>query len=264
VPTTAKKTKIQPPKTKTKSKKGRSAHKIFHELSKNADRFNLPILSCHADPKRRRNAFLFFIDKLKSVLNITKETSMMLKDTVHWVSPQSDAANNALFWLLEANVDRSLATSLSELRQELNDYDGLAALNNLQGICAARDADERHSALTRFQSSTIEEGESIQHFNSRFNKLALHVLAAGKSLSSSAKLRQYFRALQHHPSSHMVIELQIWKQTFERGEPISLSQLQLAIQRKEERLFPNMHEIAHKRTEPKGVVRPSTFPKISR
>jgi hypothetical protein len=257
VPTTAKKTKIKVLVPKTKSKKGRNAHKIFYELSKNADRFNLPQLSCHADPKRRRNSFLFFIDKLRSVLNITKETSKMLQDTVNWVAPHTTSANNALFWLLEANVDRSLGIALSELHQELSEYDGLAALINLQGICAARDADERHDAITRFQSSTIEEGESIQHFNSRFNRLASHVLAAGKSLSSSAKLRQYFRALQQHPSSHMVIELQVWKQTFERRDPISLSQLQLAIQRKEERLFPQVPTTAHRRTEPKASTPPS-------
>ena len=238
------------PPHKPSSGKPRSADRIFGEMTKNAERMKLPVLTNHPEPKRRRGAFIHFISKLRSVLNITKETSKMLRNTVDWRPPKSSQANNALFWLLDAYVDRHLSSSLSELHEEMGTYDGLASLRLLQGICAAQDEDERHDSQQRFQSMLIEEGESIQHFNSCFNYLVTLVLTSGKKISLNRKLRQYFRALQAHPSSHILIEVESWKHAFQRGEHISLSQLQLSLQRKEELLFPQITKIVHRRTEP--------------
>jgi hypothetical protein len=241
--------------SKKKSKKECSANKIFAKISKNADQFKLPELSSHKDPYRRRRAFLTFIDKLRSILNITKETSKIMFDTVQWYPPRTRAANQALFWLLEAKTDHFLQTSLAELRSKLQESDGFAALQYLQNTCAARDEVEVHNALRVFQSLTIGEGECIQFFNLQFNKSASFVLAAGHNLTSTEKLIQYFRALRSHPSL-----LEQYKQAFKQRHPVSLSNLQYVIQRKEETLFPDIVKIAHRRTEHK----PSRPPHKSR
>ena len=238
------------PKTSSKKKKSklRSSDKIFSELTKNAERMKLPILTNHIDPKRRRNAFIHFITKLSSVLNISRETNKMLRNAVDWRPPKSVHANNALFWLLEAYVDKHLSASLSELRDEIGDFDGLAGLYLLQGICAAQDEDEKHNAVTHFQSVSIEEGESIQHFNSRFNRLVTLVVAAGKSLRLTSKLRQYFRALQNHPATQILLEVDTWKQRFDARQRVTLSEVQLSLQRKEELLFPRISQIVNQRS----------------
>ena len=242
---------IRRKKSAKKRRRTRSAHKIFQEMSKNAERFHLPTLSSHPDPKRRRSAFLHFLELLQSVVNLTKETSKTLRSIVDWRSPKTPAANQALFWLLSANVDRSLRTSLSELYNETNAYDGIQALQLLRGICAAQDEDERHDAYEQFQSLKIEEGETIQHFNKRFNQTALLVFASGKRISTPRKTRQYFRALELHPSSHMIVEIQGWKRKYERGKNVSLAYLQLILQRREERLYPQQPGHSRPRTEPR-------------
>jgi len=229
------------------TKKTRSAHKIFYELTKSAERFNLPRLSSHTDPKRRRFGFLNFMESLQNVTNMTRETSKCLRDMGSWRSPRTKSASQAVFWLLSAYVDRTLRTSLNELYKEINTHDGMQALQLLQGLCAPQDEDERHNSFSRFQSITIEEGETIQQFNARFNRLASLVFASGKTLSSAKKLRQYFRALQLHPSSHIMLEVERWKRKYEEGSSVSLAYVQLLIQRHEEKLFPNMSEVAYKR-----------------
>ena len=243
----------QPVKTAQKKakksikEKTRSAHKIFYELTKSAERFNLPRLSSHTDPKRHRFGFLSFMESLQNVTNMTRETSKCLRNMGSWQTPRSKSASQALFWLLSAYVDRSLCTSLNELYKEINAHDGMQALQLLQGLCAPQGEDERHNSFTRFQSITIEEGETIQQFNTRFNCLASLVFASGKTLSLPKKLRQYFRALQLHPSSHIMLEVEQWKRKYEEGSPVSLAYVQLLIQRHEEKLFPNVSEVAHKR-----------------
>jgi len=234
-------------KTRSIKKKTRSAHKIFYELTKSAERFNLPRLSSHADPKRRRCGFLSFMKGPQSVTNMTRETSKCLCNVGLWRAPRSKSASQALFWLLSAYVDRTLRTSLNELYKEISTHNGMQTLQLLQGLCAPQDEDERHNSFARFQSITIEEGETIQQFNTRFNRLASLVFASGKTLSGPKKLRQYFRALQLHPSSHIMLEVERWKQKYEEGSPVSLAYVQLVIQRHEDKLFPNASEVAYKR-----------------
>ena len=181
---------------------------------------------------------------------MTRETSKTLRNLDAWKEPKTPNASSALFWLLSAYVDRPMRTALTNLFNEIGEHDGMQALQLLQGMCAPQDETERHNASTLFQSISIEEGETIQHFNTRFNRLASLVRASGKKLSSPKKLRQYFRALQLHPSSHILLEVQKWARKYEEGESISLAYVQLVVQRHEEKLFPELSGNAHRRTEP--------------
>ena len=151
-----------PSRRKKKSAQNHSANKIFGELSKNAHRFDLPTLMNHSDPLRRRNGFIHFMDKLRSALNLTNETSECLRNLVDWRSPRASNANQALHWLPQANVDKNVKNILSELIEELKIDDGFAALQVLQNLCAPQDADNRHEATQAFKLASIQEGESIQ------------------------------------------------------------------------------------------------------
>ena len=231
-----------------KHKKERRHHKIFYELSKSAEHFKLPRLTNHEDPSRRRGAFTNFLEKLQNVLQMTKETNRILASPTKWRLPKSDNGNRALFSLLVAHADRSLHTALMQLYADTGIHDGFAALQLLRNLCAAADEDEQHSALQKFRSCLLEEGESIQTFNTRFNSALNLVKASGYELLSPRDvLSQYFRALIQHPSSHIVIELTTFKQQHERGEEVSLFELQSHIQRHEEKFLPTMAKLTNKR-----------------
>ena len=171
---------------------------------------------------------------LQSVLNVTKETQDTLSDFVTWRKPMTKAANRALFWLLQANVENTLKDALQQLYFETQTHNGYEGLRLLQNSCAPPDTDERHTSYQRFKALQILEGESINQFNTRFNKAVLHVSGSGKRLSSRRKGKQYFRALRQHPSHILLAEINKLRDLYEQRVLQSLSAIQTKLQHFEE------------------------------
>lgn len=94
---------------------------------KNASSAETPKLQYHQETKRRQRAFISWLNDIREILLMTKETRHVLSELGHIGHVTSQRANRALDSFIIAKSDNSVKTSLQSFRSEINQKDGVAA-----------------------------------------------------------------------------------------------------------------------------------------
>ena len=150
---------------------------LFKQLSKSAKTYNVKALKYDVDPKRRKEEFLDWIEKMKEV-TYTQQATCEYLDAFPKLPEVVDGPTNRV---LAQFIRAYLTTEVKSLITEVDKADGIGAIASLQKLFAPRTNTSRQKAQTDLTSLSMFRNELVSAFIPRFHKKVQAVIASSNT-----------------------------------------------------------------------------------